>query len=264
MKKELIFLRKILLSIAGYDPTSGAGVLLDLKAFEHLGFQGMAILTSLTSQNTRTVKEVHCLSPDFLQNQYQTLCYDISFSGIKVGMVGSQKNIQVIAAILSNNPKIPKVIDPVFKSSSGTWLFEKEAIPSYISKIRGKASLFTPNMEEASMISGIKMNTPEDMKEAAEQIYKLSYIPCLIKGGDLPNQKLDLLFDGKKYHFFKKEKIEKKVHGTGCFLSSSLLAYLVKGNPLEKACSLASQLTHKAIKAATQIGQGQHIIHFSI
>lgn len=257
-------MRKNLLSIAGYDPTSGAGVLLDLKVFEHLGFQGMAILTSITSQNTDIVKKVFLLSPDFLRNQYQTLCDDISFSGIKVGMVGSQKNIQVIAEILSNNSNIPKVIDPVFKSSSGTWLFDKEAISSYISKIKGKASLLTPNMEEAWMISGIKVNALEDMKDAARQIYKLSKIPCLIKGGDISKGKLDLLYDGKEFHHFKKEKIEKKVHGTGCFFSSSLLAYLVKGNSLEKACFLATQLTHKAIKNAAQIGRGQHIIHFSL
>lgn len=223
----------------------------------------MAILTSLTAQNTDAVNEVRCPSPDFLQNQYQTLAEDISFSGIKVGMVGSQKNIQIIATILANNSKIPKVIDPVFKSSSGTWLLEKEAIPSYISKIKGKASLLTPNLEEALMISGIRIRTSEDMKKAAEKIFQISTIPCLIKGGDLDRQKLDLLYDGKKFHSFKKDKIEKKVHGTGCFFSSSLLAYLVKGNSLEKACFLANKLTHKAIKAAARIGRGQYIIHFS-
>jgi len=105
-------LKKNLLSIAGFDPTSGAGVSLDLKVFEHLGFQGMAILTSLTSQSTKTVKEVLPLSPDFLWNQYQTLIEDVSFSGIKVGMMGSRENIKVLSKILSNHPKIPKVIDP--------------------------------------------------------------------------------------------------------------------------------------------------------
>lgn len=255
-------MKKILLSLAGYDPTSGAGVSLDLKVFQHLGFQGMAVLTSTTSQNSRTVKEIHCLPPEFLWNQYQTLCQDFSFSGIKVGMIGCQKNIEVIEKILAADPKIPKVIDPVFKSSSGVWLLEKEAISIYLSKIKGKASLLTPNIEEASMLSKVRVKSYQDMKEAAEKIYAQSKIPCLIKGGHLPEQKLDLLYDGQKFYSFKKEKIEKSVHGTGCFLSSSLLAYLAEGNSLEKACFLASYLTHKAIKNAVRIDGRQHFINF--
>lgn len=255
-------MRKILLSIAGFDPTSGAGITLDLKVFEHIGFHGMAILTSLTSQNTSTVNKIHPLSPGFLQEQYQMLCEDISFSGIKVGMVGSRENIQVIATILSNH-EIPKVVDLAFKSSSGAWLFEKEAIPAYMAKIKGKASLLTPNREEASMITGMRVSSLEDMKKAAAKIYKTSKIPCLIKGGDLPPKKIDLLYDGKKFYSFEEEKMGKKVHGTGCFLSSSVLAYLAEGYSLEKACSLAIRLTHKAIENAMKIGQGQQLIHFS-
>ncbi len=222
----------------------------------------MAILTSLTSQNTNAVKKIHSLPPDFLWDQYQTLAEDVSFSGIKVGMIGPRRNIKVLSKILSNHPKIPKVIDPVFKSSTGAWLFEKEGISSFIKNIKKKASLLTPNREEASMISGIMVNNIEEMKEAALKIYDLSKIPCLIKGGDLPQNKIDLLFDGKNFHFFRGKKIEKKVHGTGCFLSSSLLAYLANGNSLEKACALAIRLTHEAIKKAIQVGKGQYLFSF--
>jgi len=252
--------KKILLSVAGYDPTSGAGASLDLKVFQLLGFQGMAVLTSITSQNTKGVKKVHCLPPDLLWDQYQTLCEDVSFSGIKVGMVGCRKNIQIIKRILEDNPNIQKVVDPVFKSSSGTWLLEKDSISSYISDIRRKASLLTPNLEEASMISGIKIENEEDMKKAAKSIFSFSSIPCFIKGGHFPREMVNLLYDGNKLHLFKKEKIKKNVHGTGCFLSSSLLAYLAGGNSLEKACLLATQLTYKAIKNAIKIGHGQHLI----
>jgi hydroxymethylpyrimidine/phosphomethylpyrimidine kinase len=252
--------KKILLSVAGHDPTSGAGVSLDLKVFQLLGFHGMAVLTSITSQNTKGVRKVHCLSPDLIWDQYKTLCEDVSFSGIKVGMVGCGKNIEVIKHILEENPNIQKVMDPVFKSSSGAWLLEKDSIPDYISEIKGKASLLTPNLEEAGMISGIKIKNTEDMKKAAKSIFSLSNIPCLIKGGHFPKQMVNLLYDGNKYHSFKKEKIRKKVHGTGCFLSSSLLGYMAKGNSLDKACLLAIQLTHKAIKNAIQIGQGQNSI----
>jgi hydroxymethylpyrimidine/phosphomethylpyrimidine kinase len=255
-------LKKILLSVAGYDPTSGAGVSLDLKVFQLLSFQGMAALTSITSQNTKGVRKVHCLPPDLLWDQYQTLSEDISFSGIKIGMVGCGKNIEVIKRILTDNPNIKKVVDPVFKSSSGAWLLEKDSIPDYISEIKGKASLLTPNLEEASMISGTKIKNTKDMKKAAKSIFNLSSIPCFITGGHFPEQMVNLLYDGNEFHSFKKEKIKKNVHGTGCFLSSSLLGYLAKGNSLEKACFLATQLTHKAIKNAVKIGQGQNIISF--
>ena len=254
--------KKILLSVAGHDPTSGAGASLDLKVFQLLGFQGMAVLTSITSQNTKGVRKVHCLSPDLIWNQYKTLCEDVSFSGIKVGMVGCEKNIKVIKRILEDNPDIHSVVDPVFKSSSGAWLLEKDAIPDYISEIKEKASLLTPNLEEAGMICGIRIKNTEDMKKAAKSIFSLSNIPCFIKGGHFPKQMVNLLYDGNKFHFIRKEKIRKKVHGTGCFLSSSILGYMVKGNSLEKACLMATQLTHKAIKNAIKIGQGQYIIAF--
>lgn len=222
----------------------------------------MAILTSLTCQSTAAVENVQPISSDFFWNQYNTLSKDVSFCGIKTGMIGSRENLEVLATILSNHPQIPKVIDPVFKSSSETWLFDREGIRSYIESIQEKASLLTPNREEAFLISGIQVSHVEDMKKAAVKIYNLSKIPCLIKGGNLPQEKADLLYDGKEFHLFRKEKIGKKVHGTGCFLSSSILAYLAKGNSLEKACSLAIHLTHKAINDAVQVGRGQHL--FSI
>jgi hydroxymethylpyrimidine/phosphomethylpyrimidine kinase len=250
----------ILLSVAGFDPTSGAGVSLDLKVFELLGFRGMAVLTSLTSQNTECVKKVHCIPPEFLEDQYETLKEDISISGIKVGMVGCGKNISVIQKILKNHPDVPKIVDPVFKSSSGAWFLERNVIPDYISEINGNISLLTPNIEEASLISRMKIRAEEDMKKVAEKICSLISAPCLVTGGNFQKKSVNLLYDGKTFYFFKKDKLKKKVHGTGCFLSSSLLVYLAKRNTLEKACHLATELTHKTIKDAVQVGQGQHLI----
>ncbi|MFB0566193.1 MAG: bifunctional hydroxymethylpyrimidine kinase/phosphomethylpyrimidine kinase [Candidatus Aminicenantaceae bacterium] len=255
-------MKKILLSIAGFDPSSGAGLVLDLKVFQKLNFHGMGILTSLTVQNTKDVKKVHCISSDIIWNQYKALQEDVSFSGVKVGMLGCKSNIQVVNKILSENKDIPKVVDPVFKSSSGTWLLEKEAIHRCITKISGKASLLTPNREEANLISGIKIKNAEDMKEAAKQIFSLTNIPCLIKGFNIKSIVIDVLFDGKKFHQFENKKIKKKVHGTGCFLSSSILSFMAKGNSLEESCSLASKLTYQAMSKAIQLGQGQQIISF--
>jgi hydroxymethylpyrimidine/phosphomethylpyrimidine kinase len=255
-------MKKILLSIAGYDPTSGAGATLDLKVFHHLDFQGMAILTSLTAQNTKQVKKVQCLPPEFVWEQYRSLGQDVSISGIKVGMIGWGKNLQIIAKILAENPQIPKVVDPVFKSSSGAWLLEKKAIPAYLTAIREKASLLTPNINEATLISGIKIKSTDDIKRAARKIHSLSGIPCLLKGGHLAEKAVNLLYDGKNFYFFKKKKLKKNVHGTGCFLSSSILAFLAKGYSLKKACSLATELTYQAIKSSIRIGKGRFLISF--
>ncbi len=253
-------MKKILLSAAGFDPTSGAGVSLDLKVFHLLDFHGMSILTSITSQNTKSVNKVFCIPPEFIMDQYKTLSEDVSLSGIKVGMVGCGENIQIIKHILSENPSIPRVVDPVFKSSSGTWLLEKDSIRGYISEIEGKSSLLTPNVEEAGMISGLKIDSLEEMKKAAKCIYSITGTPCFIKGGHISKQMVNVLYDGIKFYLFKKERLKKNVHGTGCFLSSSLLAYLAKGNTLEEACHQATQLTHNAIKNSIQMGGGQHII----
>jgi len=255
-------MKKILLSIAGFDPSSGAGLLLDLKVFHKLNLFGMGILTSLTAQNTKEVKKVHCISSDFIWNQYKALKEDVSFSGIKVGMLGCKDNIQVVSRILSENGSMPKVIDPVFKSSSGTCLLEKEAIHRYMTKISGKVSLLTPNLEEAHLISGIRIKNIEDMKAAAEKIFSLTSTPCLIKGGSFKTSIVDILYDGQKFHQFENKNIKKKVHGTGCFLSSSILCFMVKGNSLARSCFLASELTHQAMRKAFQLGQGQLIIPF--
>jgi hydroxymethylpyrimidine/phosphomethylpyrimidine kinase len=105
----------------------------------------------------------------------------------------------------------------------------------------------------------MKIRAEEDMKKAAEKIYSLISAPCLVTGGNYQKMSVNLLYDGKVFYFFRKDKLKKKVHGTGCFLSSSLLAYLAKGNSLEKACQFATEFTHKAIKNAVQVSQGQHL-----
>ncbi len=220
----------------------------------------MGIITSLTAQNTEAIKRIHCPSPRFVSEQYRQLHADVEFSGIKVGMIGCEDNISVIAEILSDNQKKPVVIDPVFKSSGGNWLFDKKSIPEYMARIKGKASVLTPNLLEAEWISGLKVRNPDEMHTSAERIYDLTSIPCLVKGGHLQDQKVDILFDGKTFVQYKNKMLKKAVHGTGCFLSSSILCYMVKGSTLDQAVSLAIKDTHKAIKKAVKVGKGQHTL----
>lgn len=251
--------KKILLSVAGYDPTSGAGVALDLRVFRKHGYFGMGIITSLTTQNTQAVKKIHCPPSRFVSEQYRHLRADVEFSGIKVGMIGCEDNFRVIAEILSDHPKKPVVIDPVFKSSGGKWLIDKKSIPAYMARIRAKASLLTPNLLEAEWISGLKVRNTDEMHTSAERIYNLTSIPCLVKGGHLQDPKVDILFDGKTFVLYKNKTLKKAIHGTGCFLSSSILCHLAKGTTLDQAVSLAIKDTHEAIKKAVKVGKGQQL-----
>jgi hydroxymethylpyrimidine kinase/phosphomethylpyrimidine kinase len=255
-------MKKVLLSIAGYDPTSGAGVLLDIQTFRQLGFHGVGIVTALTSQNTKHVKDIFFPPPEFLEEQYQALSVDIKISGIKVGMLGNRQNIPVIDQILPENPEIPKIVDPIIRSSSGYWFLDETDLSAYTETIGPKASLLTPNIHEAKLLSGMDIRDIDDMKNAAERIFTMITSPCLLKGCHLKDSSIDVLFDGKKHTVFTNKKIERDVHGTGCFLSSSILGYLVRGHSVQKACKTAIQDTADAIRNAVPIGHGQHIIQF--
>jgi hydroxymethylpyrimidine kinase/phosphomethylpyrimidine kinase len=243
---------RTLLSMAGYDPSGGAGVLLDIAVFRHLGFLGMGVLTAVTAQNTGGVLEFRCLPARFVLNQYKALAREVSFAGIKVGMVGCRGNLRALAAVLRDNRNVPIVVDPVFRSSSGAWLLDRAAVPAYVSGIRGKITLLLPNLAEASLLTGRTVANPKDMGEAARRIAELFDSACLVKGGHLKKGVLDILFDGERLHIFKKKRIGREVHGTGCFLSSSVLGYLVKGWSLVQACEAASALTSAAIKRAVR------------
>jgi hydroxymethylpyrimidine kinase/phosphomethylpyrimidine kinase len=252
-----LILTKVLLSIAGYDPSGGAGILLDIAVFRRFGFPGAGLLTAVTAQNSRTVAAVRCLAGPFLYRQYETLLQDVDLSGIKVGMLGGPGNIAMLDRILANHEGLPVVVDPVFRSSSGRWLLDKRAVRSYLDRIKGRITLLTPNLDEASLIFGHRLKKPEDMKVAARWIVDLIAAPCLIKGGHLAGKAVDVLYDGRRFFLFPHRRIRKEVHGTGCFLSSSLLCYLVMKKPLVEACSLASEFTQAAMKKAVRLGKGR-------
>lgn len=256
---EKAFPNKVLLTIAGYDPSSGAGVLLDIAVFRRFGFLGTGILTAVTAQNSRRVADIRCLGGRFMLRQYETLVRDVSPAGVKVGMLGCRRNLPALSRILAQHPKIPIVVDPVFRSSSGCWLLEKEAIPSYLSRLKGRISILTPNLLEASLISGRRLKNPEDMKEAARRIAALIAAPCLVKGGHLAQRIRDVLYDGRQFYLFPHQKLPGDVHGSGCFLSSSLLSYLVMGRPLAEACALATEFTGGALRKAVRLGKGRKV-----
>jgi len=255
--------KKVLLSVAGYDPSSGAGVLLDVAVFRRFGFLCAGILTAVTAQNSRQVTDVRCLGRRFLLSQYEALKADVVFSGIKVGMLGCRRNLPALESILDQHPDIPRVVDPVLRSSAGRWLLEREAVPAFLAVIKGRVSVLTPNLSEAALISGRRLQNPEAMKEAARMIVDRIAAPCLVKGGHLAPQVVDVLFDGRQFYHFPHERVPGDVHGTGCFLSSSLLCYLVKGKPLPEACARATEFTGSALRDAVRFGKGRSVFSLS-
>jgi len=256
--------KKILLTVAGFDPCGGAGIILDVATFMHSGFQGAAVVTSLTVQNTKEVKEIFCPPPDFVWAQYRALLDDMPISGIKIGMLGCLENIPIVGKILADNPGMPRVVDPVVRSTSGAWLLNERAVPELIEKIRGNATVITPNIREAELISGSVIKSVEDMKAAASLILQIAGMPCLIKGGHLENAPRDVLYDGRQFHVYEGKRLQKKVHGTGCFLSASILSSLTGGKALNEACAAAIEATRTAIEKAIPVGHGQYMISFPL
>lgn len=248
-------MKKALLTLAGFDPTSGAGASLDLKVFKHLGYYGLAVLTSITLQDSRRVYDYLTIPPRLVLQQYRKLRSDFQLAGIKMGMVGSWQLSRAIEQILGESRGLPVVVDPVFRSSSGHWLLERQELTGYLKAIRSKISLLTPNLEEASLLLDKKIDSPEKMVEAAKQLSELASAPCLVKGGHLREKAVDILYDGHRVFQFQKRKLPVEVHGTGCFLSSAILCYLVDGCSLPLACRKASALLHRRLLSPLQISR---------
>jgi hydroxymethylpyrimidine/phosphomethylpyrimidine kinase len=252
--------KRALLSIAGFDPSGGAGVLLDVQVFRSMGFVGMGVPTADTVQNTLSVKAIHPHAENILRRQYRFLKEDVSFSGIKVGMIGSKANLIAVGSILTENQGLPIVVDPVLASSSGYSLLEDKAVEEIISAFTGKATIITPNIPEAERLSGMPVRDLRTAAEAARKIYGELDAACLLKGGHLPGDPVDILFDGEQEFRWKRKRYTAEVHGTGCFLSSAVLGFLAQGASLVQACENAGDWAGQVIRNAIVLGKGRRII----
>jgi hydroxymethylpyrimidine/phosphomethylpyrimidine kinase len=251
---------KVLLSIAGFDPSGGAGILLDMQVFRKMGFAGMAIPTADTVQNTSGVKNVQPHSKDLLLRQYQSLKEDVSFSGIKVGMISTKSNLWAVAEILAENQGIPIVVDPVMDSSSGYSLLEESAAREVLSVLAGKMTIITPNLKEAVYLSKIKIRNLKTAADAARRIYSRSGTACLVKGGHLPGDPVDILFDGKQEFRWRRSRQAVDVHGTGCFLSSAILALMACGKTQAQACEEAGNWAVSIMAKSKKLSKGRRVI----
>jgi hydroxymethylpyrimidine/phosphomethylpyrimidine kinase len=248
------------LSIAGSDPSGGAGIQADLKAFSARGTYGMAVLTALTAQNTQGVTGVHTVPAGFVADQIRAIFADVRVDAIKIGMIANAEIAEAVADVLRpHRSELPIVLDPVMMAKGGSPLLAPDAIDVVTLGLMPIASLVTPNLPEAAALLGeAAATTRQEMAEQAGRLRKLGPNAVLVKGGHLDGEDSpDILADATGTHWFEGRRVEtKNTHGTGCTLSSAIAAELAKGAAPAQAVSIAKAYLAGAIAAADTLAVG--------
>jgi len=248
---------KNVLTIAGSDSCGGAGIQADLKTFSALGTYGMSVITAVTAQNTMGVFNVREMDVGIIKDQIDCLFEDIRIDAVKVGMVSSIEIIDAIAECLRRNKAGNVVVDPVMVSKSGYHLLKPEAKDELIKVLFPLADVVTPNLFEAELITGDKIENLQQMEKAAMTIYESGPKNVVVKGGHLTGDAVDVMYDGQKYHYINGTRIAtKNTHGTGCTFSSAIAASMAKGYPVVEAVRLAKEYINGAIENAIELGHG--------
>ena len=267
---------RVCLSIAGLDPSGGAGTIADVKTFSAFGCFATAAITSLTFQNTMEVLGATHQSADTVRSQVEPILHDFEISATKTGMLPTADIIAETAKLIRENSLKNIVIDPVVRSTSGFDLIDNAALQTLIKMLFPLADLITPNIPEAERISGIAISDESDIGAAARQMQSMGARNVLIKGGHAPIldfgsgnfegekpkhgsglKAKDYLFLGDEVHVFEAEYIETtSTHGTGCTLSAAIAANLALGNDLKTAIDIAKRFVTEAIRTAPGLGHG--------
>lgn len=255
------------LTIAGVDPSGGAGILADVKVMSALGTFATAVIAALTAQNTKAVTGVMPVTPEFVTAQMDTLFEDVRIDAVKIGMVGDGSIVSAVAKSLQKHQPKWVVIDPVMVAKSGDKLMADGTVGVFKNELMPLANVITPNLPEASVLLGYEVTTEAQMYEAAKQLHAMCRPEAVVylKGGHLEGESArDIVFDGQTYTVLDAERIHtKNTHGTGCSLSSAIAAYLAKTDSMVEACRLAKQYMNKAIAHADEldVGHGHGPIH---
>lgn len=248
---------KTVLTIAGSDPSGGAGAQADLRVLSDMGVKGVSAITAITAQDEEAVLAIHPTRADILTQQLSTACKNITLDAIKIGMVATQTNIRTIIWFLGHTDTPHVVVDPVLHSSTGTPLLEAKALPMYRQQLLPHATVITPNLMEAQALAGMQVNTVETMKTAAQVIHRETLklrgggekpLAVVIKGGHLQGDAVDVLFDGADVREFAATRIPgPSPRGTGCRFSSAIAARLALGDDIGKAVEAAKDYLAKYI-----------------
>ncbi|MGI8470507.1 MAG: bifunctional hydroxymethylpyrimidine kinase/phosphomethylpyrimidine kinase [Pyrinomonadaceae bacterium] len=265
---------KICLTIAGLDPSGGAGIIADIKTFTAFGCFATAAVTSLTFQNTTGVFGVIRQTAESVRGQVEPVLQDFKVAALKTGMLPTREIIEEIAKIIKKYKLKNFFVDPVVSSTSGYDLIDDDALRSLIEKLFPLAEIVMPNIPEAERITRIKINSENAIEKAARAMQNLGARNVLIKGGHFENAKCkmqnaklarDYLFAEDNLHIFEAEWIETdSTHGTGCTLSAAIAANLANGKNLIEVVEIAKKFVTEAIRAAPQIGHGHSPINHSM
>ncbi|MBO8158295.1 bifunctional hydroxymethylpyrimidine kinase/phosphomethylpyrimidine kinase [Thermosyntropha sp.] len=253
------------LTIAGSDSCSGAGIQADLKTISSLGGYGLCVITAVTAQNTRQVSAVQEINPNIVKAQLEAIFNDIPIDAVKIGMLYSPEIIKITASFLKQiNPSIPVVLDPVMVAKSGDSLLKKEAVSRMVEELFPLSTVITPNLPEAEVLLGYPLKNISDMEKGAAKLLEKGSKWVIIKGGHLPENPIDIIAGENGIHHLFGEKIPvESPHGTGCTFSSALAYYLAREKDIVKAAQKAKQYVEKTIKESFTPGKGSRILnHF--
>jgi hydroxymethylpyrimidine/phosphomethylpyrimidine kinase len=246
----------VALTIAGSDPSGGAGIQADLKTFHQFGVYGEAVITLLTVQNTVRVSRVEVLPPALVLEQLAAVLEDIPPGAAKSGALGSAAMVEAVAAAAADF-HFPLVVDPVMVSKHGLALLPADAVAAIRDLLLPRAALITPNVPEAEALTGMKIATMEEMRAAACRLRTMGARAVLIKGGHLEGDAIDLLFAGGEWTEFGGDRVDTPhTHGTGCTYSAAITAGLARGLGLAEAVGLAKRFIQEAIRTNPGLGRG--------
>ncbi len=246
----------VALTIAGSDPSGGAGIQADLKTFHQRGVYGASVITLLTVQNTQQVSSVEILSPQMVGDQLQAVLEDIPPTAAKTGALGNEEIVSLIAET-ARNFRFPLVVDPVMISKHGQPLMAEQARAAMERLLLPKAYLITPNLPEASELTHIRVHDLATMKESAVKIAAMGSHAVLVKGGHLESDAVDVLYWKESFTYYRSPRIPTMhTHGTGCTYSACIAAELAKGRELPDAVAIAKRFITRAIETNPGLGKG--------
>ena len=247
---------KFILAIAGSDSCGGAGVQSDVKTITSLGAHALTAITAVTAQNSLGITAIHRIPARFLSRQIESIMADVAPDATKIGMLGTEANIREVARLIRRHNLSPVVLDPVLRSSTGSNLLQSDAVTVLKSKLLPLVSVVTPNLEEAEVLTGLRVRNPGEMEEASRFI-KAMGPDVVITGGHLKGDVVDLVYDGKEVHHIRGSRIgTAHTHGTGCVFSSAMATFLAMGDDVPQAARRAHEFTIGAIKEGYPCGQG--------
>ena len=248
---------KKVLSIAGSDSGGGAGIQADLKTILSLGGYGMSAITALTAQNTLGAQAISLVEPDFVAKQIQAVLSDIGADCVKTGMLGNGEIVKVVADQLLKYGVQKLVVDPVILSKTGSVLLDESGRKEMVEKLFPICYLLTPNIPEAEIFYGKKINSVSDMKKAAKKLMKMGPKFVLVKGGHLKDAPVDVLHDGNQDYEFQTQRVRTRhTHGTGCTLSAAISTFLAGGMPVMESIDKAKRYLYRALRFSMGIGKG--------